>query len=171
LLPTAGLVGLLSKNGVEHAWLGPAMEFCWQAVSAVEDTHPYEIEFCLAFLDHVSDRARAEREAERLGRILRERRMVLLDPSRPEDVVVPPGYASGEVHTPLDYAMRPDSLARRWFSDAEIETALDALAGAQADDGGWSFNWRAWNTATTTAWRGWVTVRALGILRAYGRLG
>ena len=81
-----------------------------------------------------------------------------------------PGYAPGEVHTPLDYALRPDSLARRWFSDAEIALALDALATAQADDGGWSFNWRDWNPATTIEWRGLVTVRALTILRAYGRL-
>jgi hypothetical protein len=170
LLPTAGLVGLLHKNGVKHPWLGPAEAFCWQAISAVQDTHPYEVEFCLAFLDHASDRARAEREAERIGRLVREQRLVLLDPARSSEVLILPGYAPDEVHTPLDYAMRPASLARGWFSDAEIELALDALAGAQADDGGWSFNWRAWNPATTMAWRGWITLRALGILRAYGRL-
>jgi hypothetical protein len=171
LMPTAAFVGLLYKNGVERPWLGPATDFCWQAISAVEETHPYEVEFCLAFLDHAPDHARAEHEAERLGRLVRERRLVLLDPARPSEVAIPNGYAPGEVHTPLDYALRPDSLARCWFSDAEIETALDALVRAQADDGGWSFNWRAWNPATTIAWRGWVTLRALGILRAYGRLG
>ena len=34
----------------------------------------------------------------------------------------------------------------------------------------WAFCWRAWNRATTLGWRGWVTIGALTILRAYGRL-
>ena len=170
LLPTAGLAGLLHKHQVEHPWLAGATDFCWQAIEALEETHPYEIVFCLPFLDHVPDRARAERAAERLGRLVRERRLVLLDPDRPDEAVISPGYGPGEFHTPLDYAPSPASLARRWFSEREIERSLDALAAAQGDDGGWFFNWRAWNPATTLEWRGLVTLRALQILRAYGRL-
>ena len=38
-----------------------------------------------------------------------------------------------------------------------VERALATLAAAQDEDGGWSFNWRAWNPATTIAWRGFAT--------------
>jgi hypothetical protein len=170
LLPTAGIVGLLHKNGVEHPWLAPATAFCWRAIAALEDTHPYEVDFCLTFLDHVPDRERAEREADRLGRLVRERQLVALDPGAPPEAFTPPGYAPGEVHSPLDYALRPTSLARRWFSDGGIDLHLDGLARAQGEDGGWFFNWAEWNPATTLESRGWVTIRALVILQSYGRL-
>jgi len=167
LLPTAGIAGLLLAHGVDHPWLDGATAFCWREIAALTHTHPYEVDFCLAFLDRAPDRGRAEREAERLGRLVRAQRLVALDR---DAVDVPPGYAPGEVHTPLDYAPTPASLARRWFSDAEIERSLDALAAAQGEDGGWHFNWRDWNPATTLEWRGCVTLRALTTLRAYGRL-
>lgn len=170
LLPTAGIVGLLQKQRVEHPWLTTATAFCWRAIAALEDTHPYEVDFCLTFLDHVPDRERAEREANRLGRLVQERRLVALDHDAAAEAHVPPGYAPGEVHSPLDYATRPSSLARRWFSDHEIGLHLGALARTQGDDGGWFFNWREWNPASTLEWRGWVTIRALAILRSYGRL-
>jgi hypothetical protein len=170
LLPTAGIAGLLHKHRVEHPWLAGATAFSWQAIAALGETHPYDVEYALAFLEHVPERERAEREAERLGRLVREQRLVLLDPAKPDEVRIPPGYAEGEFHTPLNYAPRPTSLARRWFSDDEIARSLDALAGAQGEDGGWSFNWREWNPATTIEWRGYVTIDALQTLRAYGRL-
>lgn len=170
LLPTAGIAGLLHKNRVEHPWLDTATSFCWQAIAALEDTHPYEVEFSLTFLDHVPDREHATREADRLGRLVRERNLVALGPERPDEAQIPPGYAPGEVHTPLDYATTPASLARRSFSDQEITRALNALEEAQGEDGGWYFNWREWNPATTLEWRGWITVDTLLKLRAYGRL-
>jgi hypothetical protein len=169
LLPTANLVGLLHKHGIDHPWLAGATAFCWQAIAALAETHPYEVEFTMPFLDHVPDRARAEAEAARLGQLIRRQRLVLLDPAAPEDARVAPGYGPGEYHTPLQYAPRPTSLARRWFTDAEIELALDALERAQADDGGWTFNWRVWNPATTCESRAMVTIEALETLRAYGR--
>ena len=165
-----GIAGLLHKNRVEHAWLDTATAFCWQAIAALEDTHPYEVEFCLTLLDHVPDRERARREADRLGRLVRERNLVALVPDRPEETQIPPGYAPGEVHTPLDYATTPASLARRWFSDDEIARYLQALEAAQGADGGWHFNWREWNPAATLEWRGLVTLETLLELRAYDRL-
>jgi len=170
LLPTAGIVGVLLRSRFEHPWLVSASHFCWDATESLEQTHPYEIEACLSFLDHAPERARAQSEAARLGRLVREKRFVLLDPDAADTAVVAPGYAPGEVHGPLDYAPTPSSLARRWFTDPEIDRALDALAAAQGEDGGWYFTWRDWNPATTLEWRGSVTIRALTILRAYGRL-
>lgn len=169
LLPTAAIVGLLHKNKVDHPWVDTATEFCWKALAALADTHPYEVEACVPFLDHVPDRDRAEQEADRLGRIVREHRLVVLDPDRPEEAYQPPGYAPGEVHHPYDYAREPASLARRWFSDEEMGRALDALAQAQEEDGGWPVNWLIWTPVTRFEWRACVTVEALRTLRAYGR--
>jgi hypothetical protein len=74
------------------------------------------------------------------------------------------------VATPLDFAARPHSLARRWFDDATIEAHLDVLVAAQAEDGGWTVEWEAWVPVAGLEWRGWQTVERLKTLQAYGRL-
>lgn len=169
LLPTANIVGVLLKNDVRHPWVEQASAFCWRAIRAIETSHPYEIEGVLAFLDHAPERAEAEREAARLGEIVDAQRLVVRDPeTAPADISV--GYGPGEIHTPLNYATRPTSLTRRWFSDAEIAHNLDLRERAQQEDGGWIFDWGQWNAASTLAWRGVVTVEALTLLRAYGRM-
>jgi hypothetical protein len=84
-------------------------------------------------------------------------------------VALDPG-AEGEVHTPLDFAPYPDSIARRLFDEATIEAHLDHLAASQADDGGWTFNWLAWSPVAASEWRGSRTMDALRTLRANGRL-
>jgi len=168
LLPTAALAGLLHKNGVEHPWLGPATDFCWTAIEGLKESHPYEIEACLPFVDHAPDRRRAERAAERLGQLVRDGQLAVLDPDAPERYQ-PEGYSAGEVHYPHDYAPAESSLARRWFSDAEMARSLDALAAGQEDDGGWPVPWPIWTPITGLEWRGHRTVRALTVLRAHGR--
>jgi hypothetical protein len=169
-MATAVLAGYLHKRQVAHPWLARATEYCWQQIEALEQTQPYEVEFCRPFLDYVPDRRRAEEAAERLGRIVRERHLVWVDRDAPIEKFISPGYGPREAHTPLDYAPHPRTLARSWFSDAEIERDLDRLASAQGDDGGWFFNWREWNPATTIEWRPIVTIRALKTLSSYGRL-
>ncbi|MEU1488364.1 hypothetical protein [Streptomyces sp. NPDC005752] len=169
LLATGPVVGLLHRNQVWHAWLFRATDFCWAAVDALEQSHPYEIEAALAFLDGVPDRARAESAAGRLGELVREHRLVVLDPGRRAEYPVAAGYAPAEHHFPYDYARTPGSLARRWFSDGELERALDHLAAEQQEDGGWPVNWREWAPGTALEGRPIVTIRALQTLRAYGR--
>jgi hypothetical protein len=171
LLPTAGITGLLLKNRVRHSWVDAASAFCWDAVRSIEVTHPYEVEFALGFLDHALDRQEAERQAARLGDLVREQRLVVLDPETATLDMTPPGYSPGEYHLPLNYAPRPTSLARRWFSDEVIAHNLDLREQAQLDDGGWMFNWGQWNPAAVFEWRGSVTVETLAMLRAYGRMG
>jgi hypothetical protein len=170
LIPTGQLVAYLLKHRVDAAWLPRAIEFCWARIEAIERTFPYEIHQAVSFLNQASDRDRAEQQAERLGAVVRKARLVAFDLTDISDVRIPPGFQPGEVHTPLDYAPTPDSLARRWFTDDEIERDLDALAGAQDADGGWWFRWGQWNPATTIEWRGVMTILALKTLRAYGRL-
>ncbi|WP_326626729.1 MULTISPECIES: hypothetical protein [unclassified Streptomyces] len=169
LLATGPVVGLLHRNAVWHAWLFRATDFCWAAVDALEHSHPYEIEAAVAFLDGAPDRARAEAAADRLGRLVREQRLAVLDPEQRAQYPVAAGYAPGEQHFPYDYARTPASLARRWFTDEELERSLDHLASEQQADGGWPLNWRQWAPGTALEGRPLVTLKALQTLRAYGR--
>ncbi|MFJ6105102.1 hypothetical protein ACIQHY_29375 [Streptomyces sp. NPDC092359] len=169
LLTTGPVVGLLHRNQVWHAWLFRATEYCWAAVESLEKSHPYEIEAAVAFLDGAPDHVRAEAAAARLGRLVREQRLAVLDPDREAEYPVPEGYAPGELHHPHDYARVPGSLAARWFTDAEMNRSLDRLAADQRPDGGWPIRWRAWAPGSALEWRPIVTVEALRVLRAHGR--
>jgi hypothetical protein len=169
LLATGPIVGLLHRNEVWHAWMFRATDFCWSAVESLENSHPYEIEAAVAFLDGAPDRARAGAAADRLGRLVREQRLAVLDPERQEDYPVAAGYAPGELHFPHDFARRPESLARGWFTDDEMARSLDFLTGDQREDGGWPLRWREWAPGTALEWRPIVTLDALLTLRGYGR--
>lgn len=158
LNPTAAIAALLYKHGVEHPWLTAATEYCWRNLDTMDQTSPYEMRAVLPFLDFVPDRERAEKVFARVGPKILDQKLVALTPTTQE-----------ETHTPLNFAPRPHSLARRLFADEVIEAHLDALASAQQEDGGWQFNWLAWNPAAALEWRGIVTIEALVTLRAYGR--
>jgi hypothetical protein len=159
LLTTGKIAGTLHARRVRHPWLDRATDLLWRRIDELDDPGPYGFRGVLAFLQHVPDRGRAEEALERAGPLLFERNMVALDPA-----------AEGEVHTPLDFAPNPRSLARRLFDDATIEAHLDHLAAAQAEDGGWTFNWLAWSPVAASEWRGSLTVDALRTLRSNGRL-
>src|SRR5690606_16087003 len=62
LIPTASIAGLLHAHGVDHPWRGPATDFCWRTIAAVEKTTPYEARAIVTFLSLVDDRERAEAE-------------------------------------------------------------------------------------------------------------
>ncbi|WP_030235433.1 MULTISPECIES: hypothetical protein [unclassified Streptomyces] len=168
LLATGPVVGLLNRNEVWHAWLFRATDFCWQAVESLEESHPYEIEAAVAFLDSAPDRPRAQAAADRLGRLVRAHRLAA-DPDDLDAYPVSPGYAPGEHHFPHDYARTPHSLARSWFTDDEMARSLDHLASEQQEDGGWPVRWRHWAPAPTMEARPLVTIEALRTLRSYGR--
>jgi hypothetical protein len=159
LLTTGQIAGTLHARRVEHPWLERATDLLWRRIDELDDPGPYGFRGALKFLEHVPDRSRAEQALERVGRLLFDRHVVALDP-----------HAEGEVHTPLDFAPHPHSIARRLFDRATIDAHLDRLAGGQADDGGWTFNWLAWSSVAATEWRGSITVDALCTLRANGRL-
>ncbi|MEV7724729.1 hypothetical protein AB0P15_08380 [Streptomyces sp. NPDC087917] len=169
LLTTGPVVGLLHRNRIWHAWLFRATDFCWDRVENLRQGDPYEIQSAVAFLDGVPDRARASAAADRLGRLVRERRLAVLDPGRPEEYPPFPGHAPGERLFPHDYARRPDSLARGWFTDEELGRSLDFLAADQQPDGGWPLRRRAWAPGSSLERRPIATLEALLTLRAYGR--
>jgi len=159
ILPTATIVGLLYWAGVHHPWMEGATSFCWERIDALEETNPYEARSILEFLDGAPDRDRAGAAFGRLKPLILAGGHVALDPE-----------ASGEVHWPVDYAPTPDCLGRRLFDDDLVEAHLDALAGRQQPDGGWTVNWKIWTPITGHEWRAWATVQALKTLRAYGRM-
>ncbi|MEZ7159503.1 hypothetical protein ACBR38_31250 [Streptomyces sp. MAD19A] len=165
LSATAPVVGLLHRNEVWHPWLFRATDFCRQAVESLEAARPGDVEAAVLFLDHAPDRTRAEAAAGRLGRLVRRERLVVLDPDGS-------GHAPGAF--PHDYARTPDSLARAWFTDAETERSLDALAAAQQDDGGWPARRLPGAPELTPGAllesRCIATIEALRTLTAYGRL-
>ncbi|GAB3461349.1 hypothetical protein GCM10027570_47180 [Streptomonospora sediminis] len=157
LNPTAALVGLMHRRRVCHAWRDRATAYCWTRIGALRWTKPEEAIAVCTFLEHVSDRKRAEAEFERLTPAIRA--VIETDPE-----------ARGHVHKPLDLAFRPDHIARRLFTESEISANLDALTEQQRDDGGWDINWDSWAGSARNEWRGMRTVANLKILRDYGRL-
>jgi hypothetical protein len=170
LLATGQIAGPLLHVGVEHRFLETATGFCRHAIEHLEQTHPYEAEAAVDFLDGTPDRAWAERQAKRLGELVRDQRIVLLDPDHPEQARVAPGYAPGEYHLPHDFAPHPGSLARTWFTGAEMDRSLDHLADGQQEDGGWPISWAQWSPTNEMEARPGVTLDALLTLRAYGRI-
>jgi hypothetical protein len=170
LLATGQIAGPLLGAGVSHPWLETATAFCRDAIEQLDQTHPYEAEAAVAFLDGTADRAWTGRQARRLGELVRDQRIVLLDPDNPGQARLSPGYGEGEYHLPHDYARQPDSLARGWFTDAEIDRSLEHLAASQQDDGGWPIRWAQWSPVTSMEARPAVTLAALLTLRAYNLL-
>ncbi|HUY46467.1 MAG TPA: hypothetical protein VMV92_12155 [Streptosporangiaceae bacterium] len=158
LITTGLLAGTLHARGVRHRWLDRARDVLWTRISGLTTAGPYDMRAVLQFLDHVPDRDRAVKALDQLGPMILDQGMVTLDPEVP-----------GEIHTPLDFAPLPGSLARGLFERSVIEAHLDHLASAQRDDGGWTFNWQPWNPVAAAEWRGSVTVGALCLLRGNGR--
>lgn len=157
LLMTAGLAAGAHRLGLDHPWLGPATEYCWERAGEIAEGDAYTLRFGVDFLDAAPDRARAEEVLAGVADRI------------PADGLVPVG-AGGEVLRPLDLAPWPEHAARRLYDDAVIERELDRLAAEQRDDGGWTVDFEAWNPVVGWEWRGIATVAALRTLRAYGRL-
>lgn len=156
--PTAAILACLLRAGVSHPWMARATAFCWQAVDNSETVKFHDLMPMIAFLEAVGDRSRGERALSRIGSRILDRGLVAMDPS-----------AEGYVKGPLDWAPRPDSFCRRLFSDPVIDQHLKALSAQQGDDGGWPINWESLSPGVELEWRGWMTVRAVSTLRAYGQ--
>ncbi|HKU38961.1 MAG TPA: hypothetical protein VJR89_12460, partial [Polyangiales bacterium] len=168
LLPTASIAGLLSKWKIADAWLERAVAYTWRAMDALIERAKtaqgrlprlqvaYEARATLPFLEHVPDRARAERTASALRAALDAAGMIAREPD-----------PAAEGCVPLELAPHPNALARSWFDAALIERHLAALCTAQQADGGWTVPWSIWTPITEPEWRGILTLEKLKILRAY----
>jgi hypothetical protein len=173
LLPTAALAGLAHKHRLRHAWLERATDYCWRAIEelfgrvrvAASDDRlarlqaAYEARSVVTFLDHVPDRTRATQQAEALGRVLLQAKLINLEPD-----------ANAEAAQPLDFAASPKSVACSWFSEGLLARHVDALIDSQASDGGYVVPWLIWTPITGLEWRGIQTFERLKTLHAYGRI-
>ncbi|HEX2144699.1 MAG TPA: hypothetical protein VHG10_09345 [Glycomyces sp.] len=167
LLTTARITGLLLKHGIDHPWVAGATAFCRKAITDIESTHPYEVLSVSQFLDHAPDQAWAQAASKRVGALVREQDLVLLDPANPDRISPPPGYAVAEFTFACDYASGPDRLSAEWFSPEEMRVALDHLVSEQREDGGWPIHYRLWNPAIEQQARPGYTLLALRVLRAW----
>jgi len=158
-IATGMLTGTLHARGFAHPWLDRATDAMWTMIDGLAEPGPYDMLGVVAFLQYVPDRDRAKAAFGQISKVLLNPDVVALDPEAP-----------GEVHSPLEYAPAPGWLARELFGTRVIDAHLDHLARSQRDDGGWTFNWLAWSPAAEREWRGFLTVDALRVLRANGRL-
>jgi hypothetical protein len=144
-----------------HAWLEQATAYCLREIAALEGPRgAIEFQYVLQFLDALHDaNAEAPGHLARLGASL---------PASGSMAVA--GGAEGERIRAIDFSPRPGRPLRVLFTPASIAVDLDSLADGQRDDGGWDVDWRPFSPAAAVEWRGWMTVHALGVLRANGRL-
>lgn len=144
----------------DHPWLATATAYAMDRVGAMTGAgHALEYRFALQFLDAAHDRVPdAAEQLRRIGAFL------------PASGVLPvEGGIEGEAMRPLDFAPVPDRPLRGLFPPEAVAAELAALAAGRDEDGGWDVDWAAFSPAAALEWRGWATVRAVGILRANGR--
>lgn len=156
LNPTAAIVGLLLKHGIQHPWIESATQFCWREIATTDTTEFHTLMPVITFLEYAPDRTRAEQELQRIAKRISQPGVIELDPN-----------AQGYVHKPLDWAPTPQSYCRRLFDEETIAKHLAALANHQQPDGGWPIKWDAISPAVELEWRGRVTIGALRTLEAY----
>lgn len=143
-----------------HPWLTMATGYCLRAIGALEDApHALVLAFSVRFLDAASDTV-----PEARGLLAQLRRHIPAD-----GMVRVAGGAAEEFMSPLDFAPDHDRPARSLFSPEIVAADLDRLASQQQADGGWPVEWMTYSPASALEWRGYLTVRAVGILRAAGR--
>ena len=110
---TTGLIaGTLHARRVRHPWLDRATELEWAMISELTTASPYQMRAVMHFLDRVPDRDRAVKAFGQCGPLILDQGLVTLDPAAP-----------GEIHTPLDFAPLPGSLARSLFRPEVIDGA------------------------------------------------
>jgi hypothetical protein len=159
---TAAVVGLALgvarfDGGVRsHPWLRRATSYCFvQVRSGGHRPHALELRYALQFLDAAAETdAAAVVDLTRLGALIPSSGCLHVE-----------GGLADETMRPLDFAPYPDRPVRRLFDAGIIAAELDRLADAQGDDGGWPSEWTSYSPAAALEWRGWLTVRALTILR------
>lgn len=159
LNPTAGIVARARMFGLDHPWIEAAALFCRreiEAPGAVSDAHTaLEV---LRFAETEPDELWAQKVYSELGERLNQLAFFQALPGH--------GYGL----TPLHFAPAPDSPRRHFFSDVALLAHLEALEAGQTDDGGWDITWEPPSPGAVLEWRGIETLRALQVLRSYGRI-
>ncbi|HQT52142.1 hypothetical protein [Phenylobacterium sp.] len=155
--PTAAIVGLLRKHGIDHPWAARGEAYCWSVVEGSETDKFHDLMPMICFLEHTGDRPRAQAALAVLAQ--RIPGLVELDAG-----------AVGYVKKPLDWAPSPSSFCHSLFSKELLGHHLEALAARQDHDGGWPISWETVGPGPQLEYRGVMTVAALKTLKAYGAL-
>lgn len=155
--PTASIAGYLHALGVRHPWVDDATAWTWAALEQEPPAEAHALRCALLFLEHVPERARAERLAPVVVEALRGSEWFHDDPE-----------AAGYGVTPLDVVDRPDHPWAPLFGD--LGGHLDRLERDQGPDGSWPITWDPPGAASLLEWRGILTLWAMRILVAHGRL-
>jgi hypothetical protein len=142
-----------------HPWLARATSTCLAAIDALEAAPAaYELAFAVRLLDAVHDRvAAAPALLARLGEHVPDDGRVRVTGGLPDETL-----------WPLDLAPEVGRPARTILDEAAVAADLQRLAGEQKEDGGWSVDFQSYSPAAALEWRGYMTVRALSILRGNG---
>lgn len=144
-----------------HPWLMLATAHCLGAMEQIRGPVPaLSLMWSLRLLAAMEPRfPRAQAQLERLaGQLPRSGRLPV------------EGGADDEYMRPLDFSPTPDDPVREHIPAGRIDEDLDRLEAGQQDDGGWQADWTSYSDEARREWRGYLTVRALGLLRANGRL-
>ena len=159
LNPTIAIVARARLLGPPDPWLDTAAAFCRRALEIPGSVGDAHTALCvLRFFETEPDRTWADDEYDKLGKRLADLELFQSMPG--------PGYGL----TPLQFAPTPHSPRRRFFSSESINAHLDALERGQQADGGWPISWEPPGPSSMAGWRGVVTLDALRVLRAYGRI-
>ena len=144
-----------------HPWPARATRYCLDQIEAIDRApFAYVLAFAVRFLDAVHDtHPEAAGLLQRLGKYLPADGRVRVQ-----------GGTANEALYPLDLAPEPGRPARDLFAPDVISADLDRLAAEQQDDGGWIVDFASVSPAAALEWRGYMTVRAVDILRRNGRL-
>ncbi|MGC7095199.1 hypothetical protein ACPZ19_11080 [Amycolatopsis lurida] len=144
-----------------HPWLDRAVRYCFDAIGALDSApHAIALSFAVRFLDAAHERyPEAPPLLARLGRFLPDTGLVPVE-----------GGSEGETMRALNFASDPGGPAGRLLRPGVIEAELDALAGQQQEDGGWTVDFASYSPTAALDWRGYVTVGALLTLHRSGRL-
>jgi hypothetical protein len=145
----------------DHPWLERATQYCLRTIAARrEPEHAMELRYALNLLDAIKHTVpRTESELARLARFIPASGVVAVE-----------GGTDDEAMRALDFAPTPDSALRAFLAPDVIGRELDRLIAERQPDGGWRPDWAAFSPAAELEWRGWVTVRAMSLLSANGRL-
>jgi len=153
---TAHRVAVNDPAVATHPWLAPATRYCLAAIQAIGDTPPaIELAFAMQLLDAVHDtHPEAAELLDRLGGHIPPSGLVHVQEGQEEEMM-----------RPLDFAPTPDRPVRALFTPETIAAELQRLIGQQRHDGGWTVDFASYSPAAALEWRGYMTVRAVSILR------
>jgi hypothetical protein len=139
-----------------HPWPAAATRYCLGAIEALGDA-PHALALVAAL--EVLDAAHAT-HPEAAGLLDRVAKLIPAS-----GLIHVQGGLEDETTRPLDFAPAPDRPVRALFGAETIAAELRRLADRQQEDGGWPPEFASYSPAAELEWRGYLTVRAVSILR------